>query len=236
MITETLYRKYYFSRAGYVGGTIPFHNMITAEVTPGARILEIGPATTNLTTKLLSEIGSVLGLDLSDEAANNRYLSEYHKFDGGIFPMEDQSIDFCVSDWVLEHICDPVLHFREVARVLRPQGKYLFRTPNVWHYSYAFSWANPHFVHKLVSNRLRGLPEDAHEPYPTYYRANTLGRLRALAHDCGFQVHLGTIEPEPGYGHILPLFFPMLWYERIVNSTPVLQPMRALLLACFSKA
>jgi SAM-dependent methyltransferase len=234
---ETLYRRFYYSRPDFVDGTTQFHRLVAAHVPRGARILEIGAGPANQTTEYLSGIGPVAGLDVSEEVTGNRFLSEARTFDGGVFPFPSASFDACVSNWVLEHVPDPPAHLAEVKRVLRPGGKYLVRTSNVWHYVYAFSRWTPQRVHSTLANRLRGLPAEAHEPYPTYYRANSLRRLRRLQEEAGLGlIELRAIEPEPGYGRKLPLFFPMLCYERMVNRTALLMPFRSTVLACFSQA
>ena len=45
-------------------------------------------------------------------------------------PFADESLDIVISSDLVEHLPDPDRHFQEVARVLRPGGLYLFKTPN----------------------------------------------------------------------------------------------------------
>jgi len=54
--------------------------------------------------------------------------------------------------------------------------------------------------------------KDAHDPYPTYYRANSRHMLKRLSSSAGlFPVCLELVEPEPSYGKASPwLFFPMV--------------------------
>ena len=152
-------------------------------------------------------------------------------------PFEDASFSGCVSNYVLEHVEDAEAHFREVARVLRRGGAYLFRTPNRWHYVAVGSGMLPHFMHVRMANRLRKLSEDAHEPWKTFYRANSGGRLRGLAREAGLGVsELRAIEPEPSYGAAhAALFYPMMAYERTVNSLAALEGLRANFLGVFRK-
>jgi SAM-dependent methyltransferase len=51
---------------------------------------------------------------------------------GAGLPFRGASFDSVLSDNVVEHIPSPALefHFREVARVLRPGGRYVFSSPN----------------------------------------------------------------------------------------------------------
>jgi hypothetical protein len=138
----------------------------------------------------------------------------------------------------MEHVQDPDAHFREVARVLKTGGTYCFRTPNQWHYFAIGSRLMPFTIHVRIANKLRGLSQKAHDPYPTYYRVNTLGRIRQLCHKVGLDlVAVFAIETEPSYGrwHSV-LFYPMFLYERLVNSHSALKGLRASILGILRKS
>lgn len=233
---EQLFQKYYYSRPDFVDGTSQLHQLCRKHIPAGGQILEVGAGPSNPTSAFLSSLGNVTGLDISDEVLTNRSLASAHLYDGGKVPFQDQSFDACVSDFVLEHVEDTRLHFGEIARVLKPGGVYCFRTPNVLHYVGIVSKLLPHKAHLAVANRLRRLKE-AHDPYPTYYRANTTRTIQALSQAAHLEiVKLAGIEPEPSYGryHAL-LFYPMMFYERIVNSSDHLQNFRSNILGVLRK-
>jgi SAM-dependent methyltransferase len=236
--TKALFDRYYWSRADFRNGTEQFHALCARTLPAGGTLLEIGAGPSNETSDFLATLGPVTGLDVSEEVHGNRALAEARVFDGGTFPFEAASFSGCVSNYVLEHVENPEAHFREVARVLRPGGAYLFRTPNRWHYVAMASRMLPHFVHVRAANRLRKLSEDAHEPWKTFYRANSGRNLRRLARETGLEAReLRGIEPEPSYGAAhAALFYPMMAYERTVNSTRALEGLRANFLGVFCKA
>ena len=227
-MTQHLFKKFYFSRPGYRGGTIPFHDICKTQIRRGSEILEIGAGPSNPTTEVLSLIGEVTGVDIDPEVQKNSFCKKANVFDGLRLPYRDCSFDACVSNWVLEHVEHPEAHFAEVARVLRPNGVYCFRTPNLYHYVTIGSRMSAHSIHLVLANRLRELKAEAHAPYPTYYRANTTRQLRQLVHCSGLRVTLlELMEPEPSYGRIhAALFYPMMIYERIVNSTSLFSNFR----------
>jgi SAM-dependent methyltransferase len=227
--TGTWFERYYFSRPGYLSGTIEFHRLAQEALGKGSEILEIGSGPENQTSLFLSRLGNLQGVDISEEIRSNHHLRVAKVYDGSKLPFDDRQFDLCVSDYVLEHIGDPALHFREVARVLKPGGKYCFRTPNIFHYVALASSMLPHSLHLKLANRLRGASSDAHDPYPTFYRCNRRGRLRRLCADAGLKVYeFRMVEKEPSYGRIgAAFFFPMMAYERVVNGAPIFQGFRA---------
>jgi SAM-dependent methyltransferase len=77
---------------------------------------------------------SVCGVDLDPRVVNNLLLDEGRVANADQIPYEDSRFDVVFSDNVLEHLDKPLQVFREVARVLKPGGVFLFKTPNKWHY------------------------------------------------------------------------------------------------------
>lgn len=237
MRTRALFERHYFSKADFVRGTEVFHRICKSQFLEGQPILEVGAGPANPTTLFLSHLGAVTGLDISAEVLDNPNLTQALVYQGGTLPLADASFGMCVSNYVLEHLADPRTHFREVFRVLRPGGAYCFRTPNRWHYVSLGSSLLPHSLHLRLANKLRGLDKSAHDPWPTIYRANTRRRLLKLARDTRFFAkELRMIEAEPTYGtaHWL-LFYPMMAYERLVNSSEFFGSMRVNILGIFQK-
>lgn len=229
MRTDPLFDRYYFSRPGFTDGTSEFHALCQGVIPAGSRMLEVGAGPANTTTRALAQHGTVVGVDVSDEVRANAALAEAHVYDGGRLPFPSNSFDAVVSNYVLEHIAPPMPHFAEVARVLRPGGCYVFRTPNLLHYVALASFLTPHRVHVALSKRLRGMTSSDHDPWPTHYAANLPIRIRAVAHAAGMEVvELRMVEKEPSYGRAGAwAFYPMMLYERVVNATTLGAPIRA---------
>ena len=176
---ERYIARFYSADRGWVDGTTEFHTLCKATIPQGGRILEIGAGPSNATSHYLATLGELHGLDPDPDAIRNESLTSSSLLTSDIFPFEDESFDACVSNYVLEHVADPQAHLREVKRVLSPGGAYIVRTPNRFHYVALAAAATPHWFHKLLANRLRGLGAEAHDPYPTYYALNTRGSVPA---------------------------------------------------------
>jgi SAM-dependent methyltransferase len=236
---DSYFQRFYFSRPDFCDGTREFWGLCGEWIRKGSRILEIGPGPCNPTTQFLSGLGELHGADVDAAAVRNAALvSAAVLGPTGHLPFEDGSFDACVSNYVLEHVAEPAAHFAEVARVLRPGGRYVFRTPNAYHYVSVAARFSPHWVHDLVANRLRGLPAGAHDPYPTFYRANTARVVERLAAGAGLDVAvLRMTEKEPFYGKASrALFLAFMGYERLVNRFDALAPFRANILAVLTKS
>ena len=229
--------RFYDRSRGFVDGTTAFHRLCARVVTQGSRILEIGAGPSNASSDFFATLGALTGLDVDPEVETNRALVRAFVFDGSRFPFADAAFDACVSNYVVEHVPDPARHLAEVRRVLRPGGVYAFRTPNRHHYVGFVSSLTPHWFHELVANRLRALPKGAHDPYPTVYAMNSRGALGKLAREAAFHVDaLEMIEPEPSYGAASRLvFYPLLAYERCVNSSAAFAGLRSNILAVLRK-
>lgn len=237
MKTEQLFARYYSSRPDFVDGTTEFHRLLARFIAAGDRVLEIGPGPANATSAFLASRGAVVGVDVSKEVLGTSIWPRRECTMAGGSLSEDACFAACVSDYVLEHITDPEEHFREVGRVLRSGGVYCFRTPNLWHYLTVASKILPHGLHLRLASRLRGLGEDARDPHPTVYAANTRAGIRRLAAAAGLSItELRTIEKEPSYGRTnAALFFPMMAYERLVNSSPVFAGIRVNILCALQR-
>jgi SAM-dependent methyltransferase len=224
---RALYR-YYQNRPGWVDGTEQFWSLIRAHVPPGGAILEIGAGPSNKTTRFLAEIGEVTGIDLDPAVATNEACTHTHVYDGRAIPVPDLSFDACVSNYVLEHVEEPATLLRECHRVLRPGGVIAFRTPNLWHYVSLIARLTPHSFHERVALRAQNASEDAHDPYPTFHRMNTRRTCTTLLESAGFEcVVLTCFEGEPSYGLFSRLaFYPLMLWERILNSTNRLEDLR----------
>ena len=145
-------------------------------------------------------------------------------------PWPDGSFDVVFADNVLEHLEHPARVFREVARVLRPGGAFVVKTPNLIHYMPTVARLTPLAFHRFV-NRLRG--RASIDTFPTRYRVNTVRALRRVATESGLElVSARRHERRPEYLRFNGLTYLAGWlYERAVNSTPAMETFRIVLVA-----
>ena len=231
MQCEELKNKYYLSKPNWVDGTKEFLNILNEYIIPDkTRLLEIGSGPTNNTSDFLaSKVARLDGLDIDERINSNAALQQAVIYDGGEFPIEDNCYDLIVADYVMEHVEDPILMLKEINRVLRPGGHFVFRTPNIYHYVSIVSRFTPHSFHLAVANKMRQKPDDAIEPYPTFYRFNSRGAVLTAMKQASLEnVELRMIEKQPSYLQFNPWAYRLgVTYERIVNSTGLLAGLRS---------
>jgi len=99
-------------------------------------------------------------------------------------PFAEGAFDMVVAYLVFEHLPEPRLAFREYARVLKPGGYLVFKTPAVHTPLFLLARLMPTRLHKRLKARIGTAEGDV---FPTYYRANTLRLLERELSGAGFQ-------------------------------------------------
>ncbi|MGD9965204.1 MAG: class I SAM-dependent methyltransferase [Hyphomonadaceae bacterium] len=208
-----------------------FRQRILTHLKPEFQILDIGAGAGIVPEMDFKGLASrVVGVDLDPRVVHNQFLDEGRVADAEALPYPDATFDLVFADNVMEHIERPECVFREIARVLKPTGILLFKTPNALHYMPLIARMTPHGFHRFV-NKLRG--RATIDTFPTRYRVNTPWQIRKFAAASGFEVEqLGQIEGRPEYLRMWPpLYMLGFLYERLVNSMRLLSPFRVLLIA-----
>ena len=175
-------RRYAALKPGWQHATARFQRWITARLTSDSRVLDLGCGRGGVVERL-GTVGRWCGCD------PDRCSLEEHRTVGlprsqvlsERLPFADAAFDFVIASWVLEHLGEPGRTFGEVARVLRPGGRFFFLTPNRCH-------PIPRVSAWLARLRTMQAPlvtaiyrRAAADTFPVHYRANTFEALERLA-------------------------------------------------------
>jgi SAM-dependent methyltransferase len=203
---------------------------ISARLARDSVVLDLGAGAGIINCMDFRAFGArICGIDLDSKVLKNPYLHEARIADVGSIPYPNFCFDVVFCNNVLEHLADPEAVFAEVARVLKPGGAFLFKTPNKWPYVPLVAQATPHFFH-VYFKRMLGRPDE--DTFPTLYRANSRQAIRQFAAGAGFDVEaLELIEGRPEYLRLHPMTYAVgLGYERLVNSYQFLAGLRVIII------
>jgi SAM-dependent methyltransferase len=190
-----------------VDGTIAFYLRVHSLLTPSSVVLEVGcgrgaygehPVPLKKDLRVFKgKCAQVIGIDVDERARDNPYLDAFHRIDGEHWPIEDQSIDLCICDSVLEHIARPEGFFAECRRTIKPGGYLCIRTPNLFNYISLISRIVPNHLHARVLDRVLSNGKNEEDIFPAVYRCNTRRRLRRMLDASGFDHCVYAYEAEP---------------------------------------
>jgi SAM-dependent methyltransferase len=205
---ERFYPESRFAGFTRIDGTIAFYARVRALAQPGAVVVDFGcgrgayggdPIPFRRSLRIFKgKVERVIGLDASPSGASNPFLDEFYCLDGPRWPLADSSADLVLCDNVLEHLPEPETFFSEAQRTLKPGGVVCIRTPNRWSYIALLSrlLPGPRRVQALAAAKPGLTSEDA---FPTFYRCNTLLRLRRALARHSFTAVVYGYEAEPTY-------------------------------------
>jgi SAM-dependent methyltransferase len=132
-------------------------------------------------------------------------------------PFPPATFDLVISRSVVEHLADPVSVMGEIARVLKPGGRFVFTTPNRFYYSSLIAGAVPYWLKDFYMRRTFG--ETAYDHFPAFYRANTRRAIYRVAGRAGLRVErLDALRHFPFYFPFSPLLFRLgMLYDHAVT-------------------
>lgn len=193
--------RYRAMRPGWQSSGDQLEALVRSQLTPGSRVLDLGCGRGGVVELFWRDVKLATGLDpdspsLSEHRATGMPII---RGVGESLPFAGESFDLIVCLWVLEHLREPEKVLREVHRVLRPGGHFVFLTPNLRNPLLLLNRlgkALPQVQRRLVP-RLYGRREA--DTFPVQYRANTVQTLRAQAAASGLRVIEIRVVPDPTY-------------------------------------
>lgn len=202
------YPESVFGGFTYLDGTIAFYSRVNALLTPTSVVLDVGcgrgeykddcvPFRRGLRI-LKGKCSAVIGIDVEDAGTTNPFLDEFRRIQSKRWPVEDQSVDCCLVDHVVEHIESPHEFFSECARIVKPGGYLCIRTPNAYNYIAILSRLIPNRFHARVLEKAQER-RHAKDVFPVFYRCNTRRQLKKALTGLHFDACVSGYEAEPQY-------------------------------------
>jgi SAM-dependent methyltransferase len=170
-----------------------YAGIVTERVPSGSVWLEVGcgheifgdwlPSGENLVAKC----DMVVGIDYDfgslqkNRLIRNRIVGDIHNL-----PCRDGAFDLITANMVMEHVSDPVGAMKSVKRLLKPNGIFIFHTPNYWHYAAFLSSIIPQKVKNKLIEIAEGREED--DVFPTFYKLNDVPSIVRAAKAGGLEI------------------------------------------------
>jgi SAM-dependent methyltransferase len=163
----------------------------------------------------------LIGVDLVEFGTPPCDLELYHG-DLATMPLDDGCVDLIMSRSVMEHVTDPAGVYREMYRVLKPGGHFVFLTANLWDYASIIAAAIPNRFHPWIVARTEGREE--HDVFPVAYRTNTRSSIDRWTKQAGFEtVSFCYLGQYPAYFMFNGLLFLLATgYEKLIGKVPAL--------------
>lgn len=214
-------------------------------VHPGTVWLDLGcgrnlSGNTELNVELSRRAGLIIGCDRDPHLKRHQTVRDLVLCDAEALPFKDGVFDLVTASMVAEHLANPEGVFREVERISRAGGTFVVFTPNKLNYAMIVARLTPyrfHLLYKRISYYLnrRQWRDFEDDVFPTWYRANTVGQLRALLSRAGFRERrIQRLSLAHSFGFVRPLFVLSLLFERLIDH-PFLDVLKADLLAVVNK-
>jgi ubiquinone/menaquinone biosynthesis C-methylase UbiE len=138
-------------------------------------------------TSLLATAKLTVGMDYTKESfKGNQQLSNFVVGDIEHVPFAAETFNMVSANMVVEHLEKPAAALREVHRILRPCGYFVYHTPNSKFYITFLASLLPQSVKTRVIGLAEGRSEE--DVFPTRYRMNSLKAIYEIAEALGFRV------------------------------------------------
>jgi len=185
--------------------------------------------------RLKGRAGRLYGIDLVDFDAQSDDMVLLNESISDLKSFADNSIDLAYSRSVMEHVADIENAYKELYRVLRPGGIYVFLTPNRYDYASIIATLVPNRFHAKVVKLTEG--RDEQDTFPIVYASNTFREIRRLSAANGFRIRrLERLGQYPSYLRFSrPLFWLGCLYEKALDKVPFLDALKGWIFCTIEK-
>ena len=235
MNKQKYYRqKYHHLKPEWQDSLNLYRNLIDSYTNSETKILDVGCGHGDFLKPVYSKTIHSYGLDPDEKAlAKNTFIK--NKIVGTVekMPFENNFFDLVVSAWVLEHLSSPQKAFQEIFRVLKPGGKVIFLTPNVWNYNVWIIRLIPEKFHDFLTRKLYDRQE--HDTYPKQYKINSVKKIANTLEPIGFKKCQLILNGDPSYISFNTMLFKLACFLEKIMDLKSLHFMKVHLIGVYEK-
>lgn len=168
--------------------------------------------------ELVKSCKRVVGIDYEQQSLL-KHNSIRNKTRGEIasLPFKEGAFDMITSNMVLEHVKEPDKVLKEVYRILKPKGVFIFHTPNLYGYYTLISRLIPGNLQKKIVYLIDERKED--DTFTAYYLINTPDAIKKIANRVGFNIKKIKLLTSSARLIILPplVILELLWIRILMT-------------------
>jgi SAM-dependent methyltransferase len=197
---QNRYRERYRAlRPGWRSSGEVYESFVRRRIHPDAAALDLGCGAGGVMELFSDQVARAVGIDPHLPSLQHHRAPHLLRVNGDavLIPFASASFDLVVCSWVLEHVAAPAHVFREISRVLKAGGHFIFLTPNAANFVTRINRIVPRIAQARLVRALYGRSED--DTFRVAYQANTPAQLAALANDAGFTIHAMQTVHDPTY-------------------------------------
>lgn len=196
-----------------------YEDILTSHVNQSTTWIDLGCGHSILPTwrpqkekHLVDKCEMIVGIDYDlHSLKNHKNILLKVRGDIGKLPFGSNFFDLVTANMVVEHLDNPDAQFREIKRVLKPNGMFIFHTPNIMGYSTIMGRLVPSIFKNKLIHIFQGRKEE--DVFDTYYMANNVRAINTLARKAGFEVERIKMVNSSGQFAIIPplVFLELVW-------------------------
>lgn len=207
-----------------------FERTVMNAIGPQSVLLDAGCGRTMPILKgYMGKAGRLIGVELVEFTERIDGIESINS-DLAKIPLPDSSVDVIMSRSVFEHLVDPEAVYKEMNRLLRPGGRLIFLTANLWDYGTIIAKMVPNRFHAGIVAKVEGRAEE--DVFPTAYKTNSLSAVSSLSENSGFKINkFDYLSQYPGYFMFNGLlFFMAMCYEKVISRFQMFSILRGWIL------
>ena len=212
-----------------------FEDEVGFALRPDSTLLDAGCGrTVPVLRKFVGRAARLVGVELVDFTDVPKGIETYQT-DLASIPVADASVDVIMSRSVFEHLDDPAAVYAEFARILKPGGRLIFLTANMWDYGTLVARVVPNRFHPAIVARVEGREEA--DTFPVRYRTNTRRAVAELSANAGLEIEkFQYLGQYPNYLMFnAALFLLGTAYDKLVSRFEILRFLRGWILVTLRK-
>ena len=188
-------------------GTVDFYGRVNSILRSDMTVLDLGAGRAawfeddkcdykrNL-RHIKNKVTKLIAVDVDQAVFENKSSHECLLMEDDRIPLEDNSVDLIIADYVLEHIQEPMIFAIEVDRVLKNGGYFCARTPHKWNYVSIFARLIENSKHSFVLKFVQPFRKEV-DIFPTAYLMNSSSDIESFF--IGYRNKTFIYRSEPSY-------------------------------------